>query len=176
MPNSKVLETKKVIVEKITEEIKNACVGIVVDYKGITVESDTELRKNLRENSIKYSVVKNTMLKRAIEIAGLESLGSVLEGSTALATSEEDHITAAKILCDFSKKNEFYNIKAGFIDGKVVSADEIKEIAKLPSKEVLIAKAIGGIQAPISGFASVLKGTIRGLVVALNAIAEKKSA
>lgn len=176
MPNSKVLETKKLIVEKITEEIQNACIGIVVDYKGVTVESDTKLRKDLRENGVKYAVVKNTMLKRAAEIAGLDFLGPILEGSTALATSDEDYVTVSKIICEFSKKNEFYTIKAGFIDGKVASADEIKQIAKLPSKEILIAQTLAGIQAPISGFASVLSGTMRGLVVALNAIAEKKSA
>lgn len=176
MSNSEVLEAKKAIVESICNELKSACVGVVVSYKGITVEQDTILRKKLRESGVRYAVVKNTMLRRAADMAGLSSLDSVLEGSTALATCENDYIAPAKILCEFAKENEFYKIKSGFIDGEVVSAEQIGEIAKLPPKEVLIAKVLGGMQAPIFGLANVLNGTLRGLVIALNAIAEKKSA
>lgn len=176
MPNEKVLEAKKLVVSQMAEELKSACVGVIVSYKGITVEADTKLRKDLREANVKYSVVKNTLLSRAAKTVGLDIPSDVLEGSTALAVCKDDYIAPAKILYNFSKDNEFYQIKSGFIDGKVVTDKEIKELAKLPSKEILIAKALGGIQAPLSGFASVLNGTIRGLALVLNAIAEKKSA
>lgn len=176
LPNEKTLETKKAIVSEMAEEIKSSCIGIIVSYKGITVEKDTKLRKDMRDAGIKYTVVKNTMLHRATEIAGIDIPSSVLEGSTALAICKDDYITPAKILCNFAKDNDFYKIKSGFIDGKAVTEKEVEELAKLPSREILIAKALGGIQAPLSGFASVLSGTMRGLVVALNAISEKKSA
>ncbi len=176
MPNEKVLEAKKSVVDQMAKELEASCVGVIVSYKGITVDADTKLRKELREANVKYSVVKNTMLSRAAEIVGINIPSDVLEGSTALAICKDDYIAPAKILYNFAKDNEFYRIKAGFIDGKSVTVGQIEELAQLPSKEVLIAKALGGIQAPISGFASVLSGTIRGLVVALNAITEKKSA
>lgn len=176
MPNEKTLELKKSIVEKIAEDLKKSCTGVIVSYKGITVEADTKLRKELRESSVKYSVIKNTMLKRAVKLADLDIPDEVFKGSTALAICENDYLAPAKILYNFSKENEFYEIKAGFIDGRLATTEEIKELAKLPPKEVLIAKVLGGIQAPISGCVGVLSGVLRGLVVALNAIVEKKSA
>ena len=176
LPNEKVLNAKKAVVANLAEELKAACIGVVVSYKGITVESDTKLRKELREAGVKYTVVKNTMLNRAAEIAGIKIPQDVLEGSTAIAMCKDDYIAPAKILCNFANNNEFYKIKSGFIDGKVVTSKEINEISKLPSREILIAKALGGIQAPLTGFASVLNGTVRSLAIVLNAIAEKKSA
>lgn len=176
MPNEKALAAKKAIVEKIAEDLKSSCIGVIVSYKGITVEADTKLRKELRENKVKYSVIKNTMLGRAVELVDIDVPQDVLSGSTALAVSDSDYIAPAKILYNFAKENDFYEIKAGFIDGKSVTADEIKELAKLPPKEVLVAKAIGGIQAPISGFAGVLNGMLRNFVFLLSAIQEKKSA
>ncbi len=175
MPNAKTLKLKQSVVEKIVEDLKSSCTGVIVSYKGITVEADTKLRKELRESGVKYSVIKNTMLKRAINLANLDIPEDVFKGTTALAVCQDDYLAPAKILYNFAKDNEFYEIKAGFIDGKFASVEEIKELAKLPSKEILIAKALGGIQAPISGFVGVLNGVLRGLVVALNAVAEKKS-
>lgn len=176
MPNEKALELKKAAVEKIAENLKDSCIGVIVSYKGITVEADTKLRKELRENRVKYSVVKNTLLKRASQIADLNVPDDIFKGSTALAVCKEDYIAPAKILHNFAKDNEFFKVKCGFIDGKLVTPEEIQQLAKLPSKEVLIAKALGGMQSPITGFAGVLNGVLRGLVIALNAVAEKKSA
>lgn len=176
MPSEKILEQKKAVVEELAERLQGSCAGVLVNYKGITVADDTKLRKELREAGIKYTVIKNTLLLRAAEKAGLEGLDSVLEGTTALATSSEDYVAAARILCEFAEKSKSFEIKNGFVEGKVISDNEVKDLAKLPSKEVLVAKALGGLNAPITGFVTVLNGTIKGLVVALNAIAEKQSA
>lgn len=125
---------------------------------------------------MEYAVVKNTLLKRAAANVGLSDLDSVLEGATALAVSAEDHVAAAKILCEYAEKNKTFEIKAGFVEGKVIGAEQVQDLAKMPPKEVLVAKVLGGLNAPISGFANVLNANLRGLVVALNAIAEKQSA
>ena len=176
MPNAKVLSEKQAIVAELTEKIQKATAGVIVDYKGITVADDTKLRKELREAGVSYSVIKNTLLSRAAKEAGVDGLDPVLEGATALAVSAEDHVAAARILCKFAETHKFFKVKSGFVDGMVMSSAEVEELAKLPSKEVLVAKALGGLNAPISGFVTVLNGTLKGLVVALNAIAEKQSA
>lgn len=176
MPSEKILEQKKQIVAELTEKLKSACAGVIVDYKGINVADDTKLRKELREAGVDYFVVKNTLLSRAAKEAGLEGLDSVLEGTTALAVSKEDHVAAARILCKFAETNKSIKTKAGFVEGKAIDVAEVENLAKLPSKEVLVAKALGGLNAPITGFVTVLNGTMKGLVVALNAIAEKQSA
>ena len=176
MPSEKILEQKKALVASLSDKLKNSCAGVIVNYKGINVSDDTKLRKELRESGVEYFVVKNTLLQRAAKEAGLDGLEPVLEGTTAIAISKEDHVAAARILCKFADENDFFKAKAGFIEGKVISEAEVNNLAKLPTKEVLVAKALGGLNAPISGFVTVLNGTIRGLVVALNDIAEKQSA
>lgn len=176
MPSEKVLEQKKQIVAELAEKLKSSCAGVVVDYKGITVEKDTKLRKELREAGVDYFVIKNTLLSRAAKDAGIDGLDPVLEGTTALAVSKEDYVAAARILSKFVEDNKMLNIKAGFVEGKTINENEVKDLAKLPSKEVLVARALGGLNAPITGFVTVLNGTLKGLVVALNAIAEKQSA
>ena len=176
MPNAKVLSEKQAIVAALTERIQNATAGVFVDYKGITVADDTKLRKSLRESGNEYKVVKNTLLGRALKEAGIDGLDSVLEGTTAIAISQEDYVGAAKVLCEYAEKNKNFTVKAGFVDGKMIDAEGVKNLAKLPSKEVLLAQVLGGLNAPITGFATVLNGTMKGLVVALNAIAEKKGA
>jgi len=175
MPSEKILNEKKQVVAELTERLKKAQTGVLVDYKGITVAEDTTLRRSLREKGVDYSVVKNTLTKLALKEAGITGLDDVLNGTTALATSETDLVAPAKVLVEYAEKNDKFTIKAGFVEGKVVSIDEIKALAKLPSKEVLIAKVLAGFNAPITGFVNVLNGNIRGLVVALNAIAEKKA-
>ena len=174
MPSKKVLEEKKKQVADLAEELRAARTGILVDYKGITVEEDTKLRKELRESGSHYKVVKNTLLSLALKEAGIEGMDSVLEGTTAVAVHSEDYVAPAKILGKFADKNEKFTIKAGFIDGKVVSIDQVKTLASLPSKEILVAQALRGLNGPISGLVTVLNGTLKGLVVALNAIAEKQ--
>lgn len=176
MPSDKILKQKKAIVDDLAKKLKSSCSGVIVDYRGITVTDDTKLRRELREANVDYFVVKNTLLSRAAKKSGIEGLDTVLEGTTAIALSNEDYVAPAKILCNFASSNEFFKIKSGFVDGDVMDGSQINELAKLPSKEVLIAQALGGLNTPICGLAIVLNGTLKGLVVALNAIAEKQSA
>jgi len=176
LASEKILQQKQEYVEALTEKLNASVAGVVVDYKGITVADDTTLRRKLREAGVEYAVVKNTMLRRAADKAGLSELDSVLEGSTALAISRNDHVAAAKILSEYAEKNKDFSIKAGFVEGKVIGTDEVEELAKMPPKEVLVAKVLGGLNAPISGFVGVLHANLRGLVCALNAIAEKQGA
>jgi large subunit ribosomal protein L10 len=176
LPNAKVLEQKKAVVAGLSEEMKNAASGVLVDYKGITVEADTKLRTELRKAGVSYKVVKNTLMQRAIQGIGLEDLEASLSGTTALAVSA-DAVAPAKILCEYAKKSgDKFKIKAGFVDGRVIKPAEVQALAELPPREMLVARALAGFNAPISGFVNVLNGNLRGLVVALNAIAEKKSA
>ena len=174
LPSQKVLEQKKALVADLAERLKNSCTGVVVDYKGISVAEDTKLRKELREAGVVYTVVKNTLLGLAAKEAGIEGLDEALSGTTAVALSESDYVAAARILSNYANSHENFSIKLGFLDGKVIPASEVDALAKLPSREELVAKALGGLNAPISGFVGVLSATMRGLVCALNAIAEKK--
>ncbi len=154
MPNAKVLSEKQAIVEALTERIKNAGSGILVDYKGITVSEDTELRTELRREEIEYSVVKNTLTRKALDSLGMSELDSALSGTTSMATATNDPIAPFRILNDYSKKlGDRFNIKAAFMDGKVLNASEIAEIAELPSKDALYAKVLGTMIAPITGLA-----------------------
>ena len=154
MPNAKVLSEKQAIVEALAERIKNAEAGILVDYKGITVAEDTALRTELRKEGVEYTVVKNTLTRKALDKLGMNELDSVLNGTTSLATAENDPIAPFRILNDYSKKlNERFNIKAAFMDGKVLNEAEIAEMSALPSKDALYAKVLGTMIAPITGLA-----------------------
>ncbi len=158
MPSAKVLEQKKQLVAELAEKMKNASSGVLVDYKGINVADDTALRAEMRKNGVDYKVIKNTLIRFAAKEAGLEGLDEFLEGTTALAISADDVIAPAKVVNEFAKKNEdIYNIKAGFMDGKVVSVEEIKALADLPSRDVLLGRLVGSLQGPIFGLALVLK-------------------
>ncbi len=177
MPNAKVLEEKKAFVSSLADQMKNASSGVLVDYKGINVADDTKLRRELRAKGVEYAVVKNTLLRLAAREIGFEALEPVLEGTTALATSATDLVAPAKILSEYAKKsNDKFKIKAGFVEGRVVSSKDVTNLADLPSKEVLVARVLAGFNTPISGLVNVLNGNLRGLAVALNAIAEKKGA
>ena len=154
MPNAKVLSEIQAIVEALTERIKNAEAGILVDYKGITVAEDTALRTELRKEGVEYTVVKNTLTRKALDKLGMNELDSVLNGTTSLATADNDPIAPFRILSDYSKKlNERFNIKAAFMDGKVLNEAEIAEMSALPSKDALYAKVLGTMIAPITGLA-----------------------
>ena len=154
MPNAKVLSEKQAIVEALAERIKNAEAGVLVDYKGITVAEDTALRTELRKEGVEYTVVKNTLTRKALDKLGMNELDSVLNGTTSLATAENDPIAPFRILNDYSKKlGDRFNIKAAFMDGKALSASEIAEMAELPSKDALYAKVLGTMIAPITGLA-----------------------
>ena len=130
MPNEKVLETKKAQVAQIVEALNGATTGVLMDYRGLTVEEDTKLRNDLRAAGVKYFVVKNTLLRLAANQVGLEELDSILHGPTALAISE-DPVAPAKILFDFAKNNEKVEIKSGFMDGKVLSEEELTRLAPM---------------------------------------------
>ncbi len=174
MPSEKILDKKKAQVAELSAQLKEANVGVLVSYNGITVEKDTKLRKQLRESGCTYKVVKNSILSRAFKEIGIEGLEDSLKGTTAIAIAKDDYVSAPKILSECAKDLETFAVKAGFIDGAVVDTASITALAKLPPKEVLVAQALGGLNAPIQGFANVLSGTIRGLAVVLNAIAEQK--
>ena len=154
MPNAKILSEKQAIVEALAERIKNAEAGVLVDYKGITVAEDTALRTELRKEGVEYTVVKNTLTRKALDKLGMNELDSVLNGTTSLATADNDPIAPFRILSDYSKKlNERFNIKAAFMDGKVLNEAEIAEMSALPSKDALYAKVLGTMIAPITGLA-----------------------
>ena len=154
MPNAKVLSEKQAIVAGLVDRMKGAQAGILVDYKGITVAEDTALRAEMRKEGINYSVIKNTLVRRALDELNLNELDSVLEGTTSLATAENDPIAPFRIISDYSKKlGDRFNIKAAFMDGKVLDPNEIAEMASLPSKDALYAKVLGTMIAPITGLA-----------------------
>ena len=172
MPSEKVLEAKKAQVIEITEALKSATTGVLVDYRGLTVEEDTKLRNNLRAAGVKYFVVKNTLLRLAAKETGLDELDSILHGPTALAVSE-DAVAPAKVLADYAKENDKLEIKSGFMDGKVLSLDEINKLAKTPNMETLIAKIMGSLNSPISGLARLLSTIAEGGVEISDLIAKK---
>jgi large subunit ribosomal protein L10 len=169
------LESNKEVVRGIAEDLRNAKSAVLVDYRGINVAQDTEFRAALRAAGVKYRIVKNTMTRFAVKEVGLLELEQYLAGPTALATSETDHVAPAKLLQEFAKKIDKLKIKAGVVEGKVISTTGVDSLAALPTKEVLVAMVLGGLNAPISGFVNVLNGNLRGLVCALNAIVEKKN-
>ncbi len=177
MPNASVLSKKQEIVESLAGKLQNSCAGVLVDYSGTNVAVDTELRRKMRESNVDYSVIKNTLARFAIDKIGFNELDSVLNGTTALALSADDPVAPAKVLAEYAKKpNSTIKIKAGFVDGKVISADEVMALSELPSREALVAQVLGTLMAPISGLANVCSANIRGLAVALQAIADQKSA
>jgi large subunit ribosomal protein L10 len=147
MPSTAVLEMKKQQVAALSDRIKNSCAGVVVDYKGITVSDDTQLRHELREA---YTVVKNTLLGRAAEAAGLEGLESVLEGTTAIATCDDDYVASARILQKFADGHDNFAIKSGYLDGKVIALDEVIALSKLPSREAMLAQIASLVVEPIA--------------------------
>jgi large subunit ribosomal protein L10 len=165
MPSQSILAQKQQFVADLAEKLKNAAGGVLVDYKGISVEDDTKLRKDLRENGVEYFVVKNTLLKRAAEIAGVEGLEPALSGTTAIALSAEDIIIAPKLLYKKAEEsNGSFSIKLGFLDGKAITKEEVEEYAKLPSKETLLSQLVFMLQSPIQRTA-----------IAINEIAKKQS-
>lgn len=172
MPSEKVLEAKKAQVAELVETLKAGATGVLVDYRGLSVEEDTKLRNDLRAAGVKYFVVKNTLLRLAANQVGLEDLDSILHGPTALAISD-DPVAPAKVIADFAKENEKMEIKSGFMDGKVMTLDEIKALAKTPSKETLIAKMMGSLNSPISGLARLLSTIVDGGVEISDLIAKK---
>ena len=157
MPNEKVLSEKKAVVQQLEERMKSANAGVFVDYKGITVQQDNEVRRQLAAGNVDYSVIKNTLTRFAINNVGYSELDPILNGTTSLATSQEDPIVPFKIISEYSKKlNGAFTIKAAFMEGRILTESEIKEISGLTSKTELLSKVLGTMLAPISSLAVVL--------------------
>ena len=158
MPNAKVLSEKQAIVADLTNKLQNAAAGVLVDYKGITVAEDTALRAELRKNNVEYAVVKNTLLRFAVNNCGMNELDGLLNGTTSLAICQDDPVAPARVINDFAKKIDGrFEIKGGFMDGKVMPLDEVLALANIPPLPVLQAQVLGTMLAPISGLACVLK-------------------
>lgn len=164
MASEKILNQKKKEVEELAEKIKKAKLVLLTDYKGINVEDVTKLRASLRTTDTEYKVIKNNITKRALEVCNIEGLEEQLLGTTAVIIGYEDYLEPLKAIYKYSKDNEFYKIKGGIIEGKVMTAEEIITLAKLPSRQELMAKLAGA-----------LLGNITKLAVALDAVREQKA-
>lgn len=158
MPSAQVLESKKARAAVVTDLIKNSSAGVLVDYRGITVEEDTQLRKELREAGVTYFVEKNTMLRIALKEAGHDDLCSVLEGTTAIAVCDHDQTAPARILGKFAEAHDDkFTLKAGYVDGVIYDAKGVEALSKIPSKETLLAQLVGSLQGPMQKLAATLK-------------------
>ncbi|MGX7418897.1 50S ribosomal protein L10 [Carnobacterium gallinarum] len=157
------IATKQAIVETVTVKFTDAASVVIVDYRGLTVDQVTELRKQLREAGVEMKVIKNSILSRAAEAANLPGLGDVFKGPTAVAFSNEDVIAPAKIISEFADKVEALEIKGGIIEGKVSSTEEIQSLAKLPNREGLLSMLLSVLQAPV-----------RNTALAIKAVADQK--
>ena len=164
MASEKILNQKKEEVSKLAEKMKEAKIILLADYRGINVADVTELRAELRKSNSEYRVIKNNITRRAFAEAGIEIDNALLEGPTAVVMNNDDYLETAKAIYNYSKENDFYKIKGGIIEGKVVSAEEIITLAKLPSRETLIAKLAGA-----------LLGNVTKLAVALDQVSKQKA-
>lgn len=156
MASEKILNQKKEEVTKLATQMKDAKLILLTDYRGINVTDDTTLRRDLRSTGAKYTIIKNNITKRALQECGIEGLDEKLQGPTAVIISSEDYLEPSKIIYKFSKDNEYYTIKGGVIEGKVMTADEIITLAKLPSKETLLSMLAGALLGNISKIAVAL--------------------
>ena len=163
MANQKIIKQKEKEVNELADKLKEAKMVLLTDYRGINVADVTKLRADLRPTAVEYKVIKNNIIKRALDANGESALDSLLEGPTALVMSEEDYLEPLKVIYGFSKENDFYKIKGGIIEGKVVSVEELITLAKLPSRQELLAKLAGA-----------LLGNITKLAVALDEVKAQK--
>lgn len=168
-------EAKKLVVEDIKERIQNAKSVVLVKFNGLTVAEDTELRREFRKNNVDYKVLKNTLIKRAFNDLGINDFDEDLNGPTSVAFGP-DETGASKVIVEAAKKYQNkITVKSAFVEGGKVGVEGVQALAAMPSKEELIAKMLGSLQAPISNFVGVLSAMPRSLVIALNAIAEKQA-
>lgn len=165
MASEQIIKQKEETVKKLAEELKDTKIILLTDYRGITVEDVTKLRKELRQTNSEYKVIKNNVIKRALELNNETGLNDLLEGPTAVITNKEDYLAPAKAIYNFTKDHDFYKIKGGIIEGKVMTAEEIITLAKLPSRQELMAKLAGA-----------LLGNITKLAVALDQVKAQKEA
>ncbi len=174
MASKAIFEQKQQIVEEIKQKVQNAKSLVLVDYKGLNVKNDTEMRTKMREADVEYKVLKNRLVKIALNQLGYTDFDKDLEGTTAFAFANSDPTAAAKIIKESIAKYNKMKIKSGMIEGKPISQEEVIALAELPSKEVMVATVLGVLMSPITGLARVLSGTIGGLAIALKQIADKK--
>ena len=160
MPSKKILEAKQAAVATLAEKLKTAASGVLVQYEGITVEDDTKMRAALRNAGVDYAVIKNSITGRACDQVGFSDMKAHLEGMTAIAISKDDPIAPAKILKEYDDKVESFKIKAGYIDGKVVDADTVMQLASIPPKEVLLGKLLGSLKSPLCKLCAVLNAKV----------------
>ena len=173
MPSEAQLKRNKETVKAITADLKASRGTVLVDYRGINVSQDTELRVALRKAGVQYKVVKNTMTRFAVRELGLEGIEPSLVGPTAMATSTTDPVAPAKVLSEFARRFDNLNIKAGIVGESIIDVAGVLSLAELPPKEIIVSKMLGMMNVPISGLVNVLNANIRGLAVVLSAIADK---
>ncbi len=166
---------KENLVAGIKEDIKSNSTMLLLDYKGISVNDDTKFRRQLRDADMKYYVAKNTFIKRAANDEGINALDTFLEGTTSVAFSN-DPVALAKVVAEFAKTHKAVKVKVGLLDGALLPAEQLSNLAKLPPREILLAQVVGGMQAPLTGFASALQGLLRNLVYVIDQVREQKSA
>jgi large subunit ribosomal protein L10 len=168
--------SKELVVSELAEKLASAKASFLADYRGLTVDQVNQLRSKLREVGVDYRVVKNTLLKLAAKDTGAACLEKHLAGPTAIAIVMDDPVAPAKVLSEYAKQNIKFELKAGALEGKLLSLDDIKALSDLPSREVLLAKMLGSMNAPITNFVGVLAAVPRSLVQVLAAIQDKKAA
>ncbi|NLD59737.1 MAG: 50S ribosomal protein L10 [Clostridiales bacterium] len=172
---SKNFELKKTVVAEIREKLGRAQSVVLIDYRGLTVEEVTDLRNQFRKAGVEYAVLKNTMLTLAARDLGIRGLEDYLKGPTAVAFGYQDPVAPAKIITEYLKKNKKISVKCGMVDRKVVDQAGVTALAELPPREVLIAKLMGSMNAPITGFVGVLSGVLRKFVYAVEAVRKQKA-
>lgn len=165
---------KEAIIQELKEKFKEARVAVLADYRGLNVAEATRLRRRLREAGCEFKVAKNTLTGLAARQAGLEGLDPYLEGPIAIAFGV-DPVAPAKVLSDFIRETRKMEIKAGVLEGTIIDARRVRDLADLPPREVLLARVLGGMQAPLYGFAGALQGTLRKFIYALEAIRKQKA-
>nr|WP_320048464.1 50S ribosomal protein L10 [uncultured Desulfuromonas sp.] len=169
-------DNKVQLVEEFAAKLATAKAAFVADYRGLNVDQVNELRGKLRDAGVEYRVVKNTLLRLAAKGTDFECLSEYLQGPTAIAIAQEDPVAPAKVLSDYAKDSKFFELKTAVLEGKILNEAEIKALAELPSREVLLAKMLGSINAPVSNFVGVLAAVPRSLVQVLGAIRDQKAA
>jgi len=169
-------EAKGKVVSELSELLKSSKATFVADYRGMDVEAVNKLRGELRQLGVDYRVAKNTLLKLAAKGTDAECLNALLQGPTAVAFASEDPVAPAKVLADLAKASKFFELKGGVMGSQALSVDDINALAELPSREVLLAKVLGSINAPVSNFVGVLAAVPRSLVQVLAAIQDQKAA
>jgi len=165
---------KEQMVEAVTDDLKQASLIVITDYRGLNVDGISNLRNSLRAEQCLYRVTKNTLTRLACRRAGLEALEQYLTGPTAIAFTRADPVTAARILIRFSGENKTFSIKGGILEGQLLSPDKLKELGLIPPRAILYAKILGGFQAPIYNLVGTLNGTILKLVYAMEAVRRQK--